>query len=80
MGLDLSSTTDLTGLTVMFPPQEGLDYWYSIFYTFIPQNNMKDRIKKDGVPYQQWCNEKYIKQKNEKCKNTIKNKENNAIV
>jgi phage terminase large subunit-like protein len=59
-GLDLSSTTDLTGLVLLFPPQEGLNKWYFISEAWIPEDSMKERVRKDHVPYDRWVNEKYL--------------------
>jgi phage terminase large subunit-like protein len=55
LGLDLSSTTDLTALAVVFPPQgEQLD-WRTFWHAWIPADNMQERIEKDHVPYGQWA-------------------------
>lgn len=54
VGLDLSSTTDLTALSILFPPQEGVPEWRALFKAFIPLENMKERIRRDKVPYDQW--------------------------
>lgn len=36
-GLDLSTTTDLTAFTLLFPPQEGLDTWVVLFWAWRPR-------------------------------------------
>jgi len=59
-GIDLSSTTDLTGVCYLFPPQEGIPEWRAIFEAWIPEDNMKERVRKDGVPYDRWVNQKYL--------------------
>lgn len=59
-GLDLSSTTDLTGLVLLFPPQKDIPEWRFITEAWIPEDNMKERINRDNVPYDRWLNEKYI--------------------
>ncbi|OAS21147.1 terminase large subunit [Paenibacillus oryzisoli] len=59
-GLDLSSTTDITGAVYLFPPQEGLDDWRFIHDAWIPEDSMKERVKRDHVPYDRWVNERYI--------------------
>lgn len=59
-GLDLSSTTDLTGLCLLFPPQDGIPEWRAIFEAWIPEDNMKERIKRDKVPYDRWVKDKFI--------------------
>jgi phage terminase large subunit-like protein len=60
IGVDLSSTTDLTGLCVIFPPQPGLEKWQCLFDAFIPADNMQERIKRDRVPYDKWLADGYI--------------------
>lgn len=59
-GLDLSSTTDLTALTLTFPPQEGLKFWYQLYFPWITEEKMREREQRDGVPFQQWVDEKYV--------------------
>lgn len=59
-GLDLSSTTDITAACYLFPPQEGLPDWRAIFDAWIPEESMKERVKRDHVPYDRWVNEKFI--------------------
>jgi len=59
-GLDLSSTTDLTAIALLFPPQPGLDDWRCIFKAFIPLENMKERVRRDHVPYDEWVKAGYL--------------------
>lgn len=59
-GLDLSSTTDLTALKLLFPPQDGLNDWREISEAWIPEDSMKERVKKDGVPYDRWVKSKHL--------------------
>jgi phage terminase large subunit-like protein len=54
LGLDLSSTTDLTAICLLFPPQGKIREWRCMFKTFIPVDNMKERIRRDKVPYDSW--------------------------
>ena len=60
VGLDLSSTTDLTAACYLFPPQDGFDEWRAIFDAWIPEENMKERVLRDKVPYDKWVNHKYL--------------------
>lgn len=53
-GLDLSSTTDLTALVLLFPPQAGLDTWYYIYFIWTPLEGLKERSRRDHVDYVQW--------------------------
>lgn len=54
LGVDLSSTTDLTATCLIFPPQPGQPDWRVIWDCWIPEEGMKDRIKNDKVPYDKW--------------------------
>lgn len=59
-GLDLSSTTDITAVCYLFPPQDGISDWRAIFDAWIPEDNMKERVARDKVPYDKWVNQKYL--------------------
>jgi len=60
IGLDLSSTYDITAACILFPPQDGIPDWRAIFEAWIPEDNMKERVRRDGVPYDRWVNQKYL--------------------
>ena len=60
MGLDLASTTDLTATALVFPPQDELDDWRVVFEAWIPEDKMKERIKRDKVPYNKWVKDKFL--------------------
>lgn len=60
VGLDLSSTTDITGECLLFPPQEGIGEWRAIYEAWIPEESMKERVKRDKVPYDRWIKQKYL--------------------
>ena len=53
MGLDLSSTTDLTAAALIFPPENG-ETWRTLFYAWIPQDHMQERERRDHVPFYDW--------------------------
>lgn len=55
LGLDLSTTTDLSALAVIFPPQGTQLDWRVFWHCWIPAENMEERVKKDHVPYDQWA-------------------------
>ena len=59
-GLDLSTTTDLTAFGLVFPPVEEGEKWKFACRFWIPGDNIKRRREKDGVPYDQWCDEGFI--------------------
>ncbi len=53
-GLDLSTTTDLTALTLLFPPQGGLDTWVALFRAWRPREGVEDAERRDHVSYRDW--------------------------
>lgn len=59
-GLDLSSTTDLTALVLVFPPLDEDDKYCVLPYFWIPKNNIEGRVRKDHVPYDVWEKEGHI--------------------
>jgi phage terminase large subunit-like protein len=60
-GLDLSSTTDITALVWLFPQNDGNDEWYDVLCRFwIPEENMRERVRRDKVPYDVWIREGWI--------------------
>jgi phage terminase large subunit-like protein len=60
LGLDLSSTTDLSALCSVFPPQKSQRDWRVIWDCWVPEDNMKERIRHDKVPYDAWAAEGWI--------------------
>jgi len=60
MGLDLSSTTDISALVLVFPP-EGADDPFSVVCRFwIPEESMRERSNRDRVPYDVWVRQGYM--------------------
>jgi phage terminase large subunit-like protein len=57
VGLDLSSTTDLTALVGVFPDGSGFDVLPAFF---VPAERMRERANRDRVPYPQWAAEGLI--------------------
>lgn len=53
-GLDLSSTTDLTALVWVFPPEQEGGRWTIVPRFFVPENQIQERVRRDRVPYDQW--------------------------
>ena len=60
IGMDLSATTDLSALCVIFPPQGNYKKWRVLWDAFIPLENMEERIKTDRVPYDLWLADGWI--------------------
>ncbi len=53
-GLDMSKTTDLTALVLLFPPQAGLDTWVALFRAWRPRDTAPEAERRDHVPYRDW--------------------------
>jgi phage terminase large subunit-like protein len=60
-GLDLSSNTDITALVLVFPPQADGDRYQVLCRFFIPEDSMRERSKRDRVPYDLWVRQGFIK-------------------
>jgi len=60
VGLDLSSTTDLTAAACIFPPSERHEDWRTVKYAWIPEASMRERSLKDHVPYDKWVKEGFL--------------------
>jgi len=57
-GLDLASTTDIAALVLVFPGEDGT---YDVLPHFwIPEESMRERSRRDRVPYDVWVREGYI--------------------
>jgi phage terminase large subunit-like protein len=52
IGLDLSSTTDLTAAVAVFPDGDQFDV---LAHFFIPAERIQQRVTRDRVPYDQWA-------------------------
>jgi len=59
-GLDLSSTQDIAAHVHVFPPLEEDEPWFVLPRFWIPEDNLVERCRNDGVPYDQWLREGYI--------------------
>ena len=53
-GLDMSKTTDLTALVLVFPAQPGLDTAVALFRAWKPIEGILEAEQRDHVPYQDW--------------------------
>jgi phage terminase large subunit-like protein len=53
-GLDLSSTTDLTALALVFEPTTYDDKWRLKVWFWLPADDLERKGQKDGVPYLVW--------------------------
>jgi phage terminase large subunit-like protein len=59
-GLDLSSTTDVTAWILVFPPQAEDDLYRVLCRFFIPEESMRERVRRDRVPYDAWVRQGFI--------------------
>jgi phage terminase large subunit-like protein len=53
VGMDLSSTTDLTAIVAVFPEEAGGFTVLAQF--FVPHDRMADRARRDRVPFPEWA-------------------------
>lgn len=53
-GLDLSSTTDISAFVLVFQPEEEGEPWKLVCRFWIPAENVRRRVDRDRVPYDQW--------------------------
>jgi phage terminase large subunit-like protein len=59
-GLDLSSTTDLSAFVLLFPPNHEGERWQVVCRFWMPGDNVRQRVERDRVPYDQWIREGFI--------------------
>ena len=59
-GLDLSSTCDLTAFVLVFPPEDEGDKYIIIPFFWLPEEQMKLRVRRDHVMYDRWAGEGHI--------------------
>lgn len=60
VGLDLSSTTDLTAAVILFPPSDRHEDWRFLTRAWIPEANIAERVRADKVPYDRWLRDRYL--------------------
>ncbi len=60
-GLDLSSTTDITAFVLVFPPEDEEDKYKILPFFWIPEDNLKLRVRRDHVPYDIWEQQGFLK-------------------
>ena len=59
-GLDLSSTTDLTALTLAIEPLSAAEPWKLLTWCWIPDADLAQRERDDKVPYTQWVRDGHL--------------------
>src|SRR5699024_6524874 len=58
VGVDLSSKIDLTAVTAVFPLDNG--EYAVISKSFMPEESLDEKERKDKVPYSRWVREGWI--------------------
>lgn len=59
VGMDLSSTKDLTALVAVFPDATGPGF-DALAQFFVPADSIQERSRRDKVKYDQWAREGYL--------------------
>lgn len=59
-GLDLSSTSDVTALVLVFPPQTADDPYQVVCRFWVPEETMRERTKGDRVLYETWVRQGHM--------------------
>jgi phage terminase large subunit-like protein len=59
-GLDLSSTTDLTALTIAIEPEQHGEPWHLLPFAWVPAQDIEQRERNDKVPYTQWVRDGHL--------------------
>lgn len=59
-GLDLSSTTDLTGMVFLVEPIKDGEPWRLVPFAWLPDVDLQRKADTDRVPYVQWKAEGYL--------------------
>lgn len=61
VGIDLSSRIDLTADAVLFPPERSGEEWKFFIDVWIPEENIKERVNRDHVPFDRWVKDGLVK-------------------
>ena len=59
VGMDLSSTKDLTALVGVLPDDDGPGFDVLPQF-FVPQENIRERVNRDRVPYDEWARQGFL--------------------
>ncbi len=59
-GLDLSSTTDLTGLAIIIEPSNGSKAWVVMTWAWLAGDNLAECSRRDKFPYEKWVGKEII--------------------
>jgi phage terminase large subunit-like protein len=59
--MDLSTKLDITGTVLLFPPTDDDPKWRVLPRFFVPEENARERERRDRVPYITWADQGFIK-------------------
>jgi phage terminase large subunit-like protein len=59
-GLDLASRDDIAALVLVFPPETDDEIYQVLCRFWIPEENMRKRVRRDRVPYDLWVKQGLI--------------------
>lgn len=59
-GLDLSSTSDITALSLVFPPRTETEKYIVLPYFWLPEETLALRCRRDHVLYDVWGQQGFI--------------------
>lgn len=59
-GLDLSSSIDITAFVLVFPPKNEEENYAVLPFFWIPEENMRLRVRRDHVPYDVWAQQGFL--------------------
>ena len=60
-GLDLSSTSDLTTLVLVFPPEDEDEPYIVLPFFWLPEETLPLRVRRDHVMYDVWERQGFLK-------------------
>lgn len=61
VGLDLSTTTDMTAMVFLFPPAAEGESYTVLPRFFLPGDGLREREQRDHVPYSTWARQGFVK-------------------
>ena len=59
-GLDLSSTSDLTAMVLVFPPRDEDEQYIVLPFFWLPEDTLQLRVRRDHVMYDKWEKQGFI--------------------
>jgi phage terminase large subunit-like protein len=61
LGVDLSTTTDLSAAACVFPPRKSGEVTRFLLDIWIPEDKMRERSERDHVPFERWVRGGYVR-------------------